>query len=183
MRAVAHDAYWLETIGTQLGIALEGYTPEIIIGPETLGRNLAQFTGPILQVPAIWCDVNEVDGEKQASFSPKLDFGRLAPGKRVAIVDDLLTTGSSIRLVSKLIADTGGEVVAAGVVVRRSPEVSAEDCGVPELRVLADVEGFQVFTPDECAQYGPCSKRVPVVLRPGHGHKWILDHPGYPTAS
>jgi len=184
MRAVAQDAYWLQTtIGGYLGTVLNGYGPGLVIGPEALGRNLAQVVGSFLKIPAIWCDVDETDGNKRATFSPKFGFGRLVRGKRVVIVDDLLTTGSSIKLVSRLVADSGGNVVAAGVVVRRSPEVTAWDCDVPELRVLVDVDGFEVFTPKQCAERGPCSKQVPVVLRPGHGYKWVLDHPRYPVAS
>lgn len=45
------------------------------------------------------------------------------------------------------------------------------------------MHGFEVFTPEDCANHGPCSQQVPVVLRPGHGHKWILNHPSYPVAS
>lgn len=183
MRAVAHDAQWIDqTIAGHLSIAVNEYRPDVILGPETLGRNLAQSVGAWKGLPAIWCDIGEIDGIKQASFSPKLDFGRLVQGMRVAIVDDLLTTGSSIKLVSQLVTDAGGEVVVAAVVVRRSPDVTAESCNVPALEVLAEVSGFEVFTPAQCAEYGPCSMEVPVVLRPGHGHAWIKDHPGYPVA-
>jgi orotate phosphoribosyltransferase len=183
MRAVAHDAGWFENVvGPLLGRAIDEYQPDIIVGPETLGRTIAQVTAPWLGADAVWCDM-EVAGEKLASFSPKLDFGRLIRGKKVAIVDDLLTTGSSIKLVSDLIVATGGEVVAAAVVARRSPNVTEAECNVPVLKVLVDVEGFEVFTPEECLDHGPCSKEVPVVLRPGHGHAWIKDHPDYPVAS
>jgi len=103
-------------------------------------------------------------------------------GKRIAVVDDLLTTGSSVKAVSELIKSLGGEVVVVAVVVRRSPEVTAEDCGADALEVLANVHGFEVFTPEDCAERGPCSQQVPVVLRPGYGWQWSATHPDYPTA-
>jgi orotate phosphoribosyltransferase len=97
----------------------------------------------------------------------------------VTIVDDLLTTGSSIRQVVRLIEEYGGIVVGAAVVVRRSPNVIAEDCNVPELGVLAEAPpGFAAYDPEDCPL---CASKVPVVLRPGHGHEWIKEHPGYPT--
>lgn len=183
MRAVGHDASWLKWVGEELSGVLQDYDYDIIVGPETLGRTLAQFAAACAGKPGAWCEINDVGGGfKQASFPSKLDFERLVRGKRVAIVDDLLTSGSSISLVVDLITRAGGEVVVAAVVVRRTPDVMAEKCGVPALEVLAEVSGFAVLTQEECEAHGPCSRRVPVVLRPGHGWKWIEKHPDYPTA-
>lgn len=187
VRAVAHDSDLMNHFGLQLASCIFEYSPDIIVGPETLGRTLATLVGDQLHrhgVKTVWCDMIETDGVKRASFSPKLDFGRLIkPGVRVAIVDDLLTTGSSIRLVAELVREHGGEVIVAAVVARRSPDVNADTCNVPVLKVLAEVKDFKVFTEDECKEYGPCSKRVPMVLRPGHGHKWIKNNPDYPVAN
>jgi orotate phosphoribosyltransferase len=187
MRAVAHEAGWLDSIGSELAGRIRDFfgasDVDLIIGPETLGRTLAGDTAKQDRLwSAIWCDIVEADGVKQAVFSEKLNFGRLVQGKSVVIVDDLLTTGSSIKLVANLINESGGDLLGAVVVVRRTPEVSESDCGVPFLSVLADIPGFLTFTEEECSTVGPCSTRTPVVLRPGHGWKWIEDHPGYPTA-
>lgn len=184
MRVVGHDAVFLGRMGASLGEHVVPYAPDLILGPETLGRTLAGFAGEHSHIDAIWCGMDDSpDGEKVASFSPKTNYGRLiTPGTRVAIVDDLLTSGSSIRAVSKLVKEHGGEVVVAAVVVRRSPDVDADACNAPALEVLAEVN-FESFTEEECKQYGPCSKEEPMVLRPGHGHKWIKDHPMYPVAN
>lgn len=183
MREVAHDAEWMGRMGQRLSHRLHTYRADVVIGPETLGRTLATLTALWSPTPvAIWCDIDEEAGEKRASFSDKLKFGRLVVGKRVAIVDDLLTTGSSIKATADLVAEVGGEVVAGAAVVRRTPDVTAEMCGVPALEVLADVEGFSTFSETECQAFGPCSERVPMVLRPGHGWRWAETHPDYPTA-
>ena len=186
MRAAAHDAELLDDIANELSQVINWYeSVDVILGPETLGRTLASLTGAYFtdEVCAIWCDIVDKDGVKKASFNPKLDFGRLIkPGSRVAIVDDLLTTGSSIRLAADLVTSLGGVVVVAAAVVRRSPEVTAEDCGAEELHVLAEVEGFATFSGSACQTIGPCSQQVPMVLRPGHGHDWITRHPDYPVA-
>jgi orotate phosphoribosyltransferase len=187
MRAAAHDSELLHDIASDLADVVDEYEADVIIGPETLGRTLAGLTGTYFtsEVCAIWCDIVEEDGVKRASFSPKLDFGRfITPGVKVAIVDDLLTTGSSVKLTADLVASLGGEVVVAAVVVRRTPDVTAEDCGAQVLTVLAEVDGFATFSEQDCRASGPCSERVPMVLRPGHGHEWILipENSKYPVA-
>jgi orotate phosphoribosyltransferase len=183
MRAIAHQALWLASVGGDMAQVIGYDEVDLVLGPETLGRTLAQFTAAGIKGHCgIWCDMVEKDGIKLASFSPKLGFDRLVAGKRVAIVDDLLTTGSSIKLAADLVVECGGTPVMAVAVVRRTPDVTADDCGVFGLHVLADIPGFTTFSPEECADHGPCSQKVPVVLRPGHGWKWIEDHPDYPTA-
>ena len=182
MRQVAHHAAWIGLVAQALGHRLHSYQPDVFVGPETLGRSLAEKAATWVAPEAgVWCDIDDVDGVKTASFKEKLDFGRIISGKRVVIVDDLLTTGSSIEAVSRLVAEAGGEVVAAGVVVRRSPDVTAANCGAPALEVLAEVDGFALFTPEECLERGPCSQQVPVQLRPGHGWRWAELNPDYPT--
>ncbi|TXG77891.1 hypothetical protein E6P97_00720 [Patescibacteria group bacterium] len=182
MRQVAHHATFLWRVAVEMvePVRMGLITADFILGPETLGRNLAGYAGQDLGLPAIWCDIVKEDGVKKAVFSPKLNFDRLLPDQKVFIVDDLLTTGSSIRLVVEAAQAAGAEVVGASAVVRRTPDVVAATCNVPELNVIADVEGFEVFTPDECAAHGPCSREEPIVLRPGHGIAYQEKHPDYP---
>lgn len=187
MRRVGHQSSWLDDVADGMAEKIKPYRVDLVVGPETLGRSLAEKIGAWLELDAIWCDVEDAEGEdkKVASFNPKFDFGRLIkPGVRVAIVDDLLTTGSSLLAVAELVKSVGGEVAVAVVVVRRTPDVTAANVGADNLVVMAEIDGFALFTAAECAAHGPCSKRVPVTLRPGHGHKWIqrLENAGYPTA-
>jgi orotate phosphoribosyltransferase len=178
MREVASHTDFIYDLGVTMAKRVEevfGDGVDLIIGPETLGRDLAFATSVAVDsVRHIWCDM----GELEASFSLKLGFDKLAAGKNVFIVDDLLTTGSSIVKVRRLVESCGGNVLGAGVVVRRTPDVTAETCGVPTLIVLADVEGFALYEPDACPL---CEEQIPVVLRPGHGHEWIKTHEAYPT--
>lgn len=189
IRAAAHDSVLLAELGHQLRLRLMEYAPQLIIGPESLGRTLAYAVaaGDDWNVPAIWCDMiydeNYFSEQlwKKADFSPKFNFGRLiAPGMRVVIVDDLITSGDSIRLTAELVRHFRGDVVAAGAVVRRDRSVGAEQCGVPALEVLADIEGFVAYSGEECGESGLCSKRVPMALHPGRGHEWIKRNPDYP---
>ena len=185
MRAVAHHIWWLADIGTEMGLRLDDYSVDLVVGPETLGRTLVGFAALATKgQQGIWCTMVGEGEDKFAEFSPKFpQFAELIPNKRVGIVDDLLTTGSSMRAVADLVDQYGGNPVVGVGAVRRTPDVAAEDCGVDELEVLADVPGFAVYTEEQCADFGPCSKRVPVVLRHGHGHEWIKHHPDYPVVA
>ena len=181
MRAVAHEPWWLSEVSACMTPMMMDVGVDLVLGPETLGRTLAGFAARCLGSSGIWCSIVGKGQVRRAVFSPNLDFGRLVPGKRVAIIDDLLTTGSSIRMAADLVRENGGTPVIAVAVVRRTPDVTADDCGVPHLKVLADIPDFTTFSPEECQAHGPCSRHVPVTLRPGHGHEWITAHPGYPT--
>jgi orotate phosphoribosyltransferase len=180
MRQVAHDTGFLSRVGGEMAARLAPLQPDLVLGPETLGRTLANSTGVALGIPAIWCDIVEPNhGPKYATFSPKLNFQRLLPGKRVVIVDDLLTTGGSISLTAIAARKEKANIIGAACVVRRTPDVGAPQCSVPVLKVLAEVEGFEVLTSDECEQRGPCSRAEPIVRRPGHGWQWEAEHPDY----
>ncbi len=180
MRQVAQEAGFMSSVGYDLAVRLKSFQPDIVLGPETLGRTLADHVGPSLDCQAIWCDiVEQKDGSKKAVFSEKLNFTRLLPGKRLVVVDDLLTTGGSIFAAVTAAREGGADVVGAACVVRRTPDVGASECGVPKLEVLAEVQGFEVMSPEECNERGPCSQHAPIVRRPGHGWKWEETHPDY----
>lgn len=96
----------------------------------------------------------------------------------VVIIDDLLTTGSSVTPVIKLVHDSGAEVLGVAVVVRRNPEVTAESLGVPHLWLLKDVDVGETYMPEDCPM---CKQGIPLRLRPGHGWKFAKEHPTDPS--
>ena len=83
----------------------------------------------------------------------------IAPGERVLVVEDVVTTGGSTREVMAVVADRGGVTVAAGSLIDRSG--GAVDLGVPRhaLAVL-DVPTYVA------AQCPLCQQGIPVV-KPG----------------
>ncbi|MCL2451489.1 hypothetical protein FWD20_01230 [Candidatus Saccharibacteria bacterium] len=214
----------LERIGHQLGENLRDFEPDLIVGPETLGRELAGLAAAQLGIPAIHLSKRPVgfsDGKviyhadyrktdeskndpeatpgKDWFLDPKLPFLELFTEKntapRVVVVDDLFNTGYSIQnsiafLREELPKITGvkqaPEIVAAVAVIRRNPhdgtEVTAESLEVPHLVFLKDIDASTPLTPEECARSGMCSKRVPMLPRPGHGYKFLAENPGYPVA-
>jgi len=95
---------------------------EVVAGPTTGGIIIAFETARHLGCSAIY--VESENGVK------KLRRGaQVAPGARVLIVDDVLTTGTSIREVIDVIRASGGEVAGVAVLIDRTE--TPIDFGVP----------------------------------------------------
>jgi orotate phosphoribosyltransferase len=78
---------------------------------------------------------------------PKLRRGfALEPADRVLVVEDVVTTGLSVREVMEVVRRHGAEVVAVAVIVRRA-EI---DFGVPTVALL-DLP-IESYAPEECPQ-------------------------------
>jgi len=92
---------------------------DLVAGPTTGGVMLAFETGRQLGTRAIFAEeVAGVDGS-----APRREFRRgftIAPGERVLLVDDILTTGGSLLAMLPAVEAMGGEVVECAVIVDRS---------------------------------------------------------------
>lgn len=125
----------------------------VVAGPTTGGVILAYETARQLGVRGIFAE--KEPGSEARSF--RRDF-EIRPGERVLIVDDILTTGKSIREVMDAVAPTGGELVGIGVMVDRSE--TALDFGVPLFSCLrAEAEAYR---PDSCPL---CARGIPLTKR------------------
>lgn len=70
----------------------------------------------------------------------------IEPGQRVLVVEDVVTTGGSVREVIEIVKQAGGVVAGVGVVVDRTG--GKIDFGVPVKSVISmDVQSWE---PDEC---------------------------------
>jgi len=126
---------------------------EVVAGPTTGGIILAYETARQLGVRGIFAE--KENGEKR-SF--KRGFG-IKAGERVLVVDDILTTGKSIREVLELAREQGGEVIGIGVLVDRSEK--KHDFGVPLFSCLRSIT--PAYKPEECPL---CAAGIPLV-KPG----------------
>jgi orotate phosphoribosyltransferase len=97
-------------------------TVDLVAGPTTGGVILSFETGRQLGTRAIFAE--EVHG----SGHPRREFRRgfrIAPGERVLLVDDILTTGGSLLAMIPAVEAMGGEIVECAVLVDRSGGLSA----------------------------------------------------------
>ena len=77
-------------------------------------------------------------------------------GERVLIVDDILTTGSSIREVMTAVTRLGGVIIGIGVLVDRSEREA--DFGVPLFSCLRSISPS--YSPEDCPL---CADQIPLV--------------------
>lgn len=123
-------ADWAKTIDVQL-----------VAGPTTGGVIISYEVARMLGTLGIFA---ESEGEGRAF---KRGFN-IAAGERVLVVDDVLSTGGSIRDVIDAIRREGGEPVGVGVLVDRTS--GSVDFGLPFFACMAlDVPAFD---PADCAQ-------------------------------
>jgi len=102
---------------------------DYVVGPAVGGLIPAYETSRHLGVPAIWVE------REQGVF--RLRRFEIEPGARVVIVEDIVTTGLSIRETIECMRSLGAEVAAAACIIDRS--AGKADVGVP-LVALAEYE-------------------------------------------
>ena len=131
---------------------------ETVVGPMTGGILLAHETGKALGTRAIFTE--RVDG--------KMTFRRgfsLHEGERVLIVEDIVTTGGSIKEVIEVVKAHGGVPVAVSMLVDRSGG-KANFGDVPCTALLhMDVETYR---PEECPL---CQQGIEMTKRGSTGKK------------
>ncbi len=126
---------------------------QVIAGPTTGGIILAFEVARQLGVRGIFA---EKEGAAERAFRRGFSIN---PSERVLIVDDILTTGNSIRQVMAAVTKQGGIVIGIGVLVDRSePGV---ELGAPLFSCLRSIT--PTYTPQDCPL---CAKNIPLV-KPG----------------
>ena len=125
---------------------------ETVVGPVTGGVLLAHETGKALGTRAIFTERENGKMIFRRGFS-------LHPGERVLIVEDIVTTGGSIREVIDVVKEHGGVPVAVSMLVDRSGG-KANFGDVPSTALLhMDVE---TYSPEECPL---CKQGIPMTKR------------------
>jgi len=94
---------------------------DVVVGPTTGGVLLAFELARNLGTRGLFAEsVTDSDGTSHREF--RRGF-RIEPGERVALVDDVVTTGASLLEMIPLIESTGAELAATVVIVDRSGEL------------------------------------------------------------
>ena len=125
---------------------------QVVAGPTTGGIILAFEVARQLGVRGIFA---EKEGDER-SFRRGFNID---PGERVLIVDDILTTGSSIREVMAAVNKLGGKIIGIGVLVDRSEQKL--DFGVPLFSCHR--AATTTYKPEDCPL---CAAKIPLV-KPG----------------
>ncbi|MBI2013317.1 MAG: phosphoribosyltransferase [Candidatus Colwellbacteria bacterium] len=142
---------------------------EVVIAPEKGGIILSQWVAhhiglktnrPTLALFA------EKDGD---SFVVKRGYDKLLTGKRVLVVEDILTSGGSARKTVEVAQSLGGKVIGLGALCNRGG-VKPEDVGdVPILTALVNLN-LRIWPEEICPL---CEQGIPVNVDVGKGKEFL----------
>ena len=127
---------------------------EIVIGPAMGAVQMAYEVSRSLRCENFFAERGE-DGKMalRRGFEVK-------PGQKVLLVEDVVTTGGSVREVMELVREAGGVIAGVGSIVDRTG--GKIDFGVPFHAVISmDVQSWD---PEECPL---CKAGMPAPIKPG----------------
>ena len=153
----------IDTLGVMLARLLAPFAPEAVVGMPTLGLAYAPVVARELGLERVvplgysrkyWYDkalsapvqsITTPDGGKRVYLDPNLL--PLLRGRRVVLVDDVVSSGATLDAPWRLIESLGAEVLACGVVMRQGerwidtlgPERAAKVFGVIDTPLLRAV--------------------------------------------
>lgn len=147
---------------------------DVVVGPMIGGIILSQWTAyhlSKLRGKEILGVYTEKDAESNQVFGRR-GYDKLVTGKNILIVEDLTTTGGSVRKVVDTIKATGGNVISVGVMIDRSDDGMTQDLIGAPFFTLGRLT-TEVFEAEDCPL---CKKGVPINTKIGHGKKFLDSH-------
>lgn len=142
---------------------------EVVVGPAMggviLSHDAASELSKLLKrdIPGVYA---EKDGDGGFTFTRGYDV--FVKGKKVLVVEDILTTGGSVKKVIQMTKKAGGKVVGLGVIANRG-NVKAKDIGVTKINALMNIEMIAMEAKD-CTL---CKNKVPVNTNVGKGKLFL----------
>ncbi len=142
---------------------------EVVLAPAVGGVILSQWIAYHLtkitgrEVLGVYA---EKDGE---GFVIKRGYDKLSSGKNVLVVEDLLTTGGSVKKVIETARGIGANVIGLGVLCNRGGVLVKDVGDPPELFSLLNLK-FDAWDEADCPL---CKRGVPINTDVGHGRKYL----------
>jgi len=138
-----------EELGVMLADLYRDEAVDVVVSPAIGGIVIGHEVARSLGVRALFAERTESGMEFRRGF-------RIEPGEKVLIIEDVVTTGGSVKEVAKAVAAAGGETVGFGFVMDRS----RQPLDLPaQTRALIEGREMQVYQPDVCPL---CEAGVPV---------------------
>ena len=141
-----------ERLGQWIADSCAAHRVDVVISPAIGGIVIGQEVARALRVRAIF-------GEREGGGMTLRRGLEVLPGERALVVEDVTTTGGSVREIIRLVQERQGQVVGVGAILNRS--VTPIDLGVP-LHALAYLP-LQNYAPDAC----PLCAQGSVPVKPG----------------
>ena len=99
----------------------------------------------------------------------KRGYDKLVKGKNILVVEDVTTTGASVKKVVDQVKKAGGRVRMVFVLVNRNPEGVQETFMGAPFKALAVVKA-DAYDERECPL---CQKNIPINTEVGHGKEYV----------
>ena len=165
----------LSRLCAMLAAAHLSHKIDVVVGPAEGGVLIAEFTSNHLMNMAARTSVPSVTAQKDGhgGFVFTRDDDKSIVGRRILVVEDVLTSGGSVKKVVTLVSDCGGQIVSVGALVNRG-EVNAIDVGSPHLYSLVELF-IPSWTEEECQASQMCHRGVPINTTIGHGAKYLAS--------
>lgn len=134
---------------------VKGFLPKLtgtfdrVVGPSLGGMIVAYETARQLGIPAGYAEKASDEGLVVRRGSG------VSEGERILVVDDVMTTGGSVRKTLKAVTQRGGEIQAIAVLVDRASESITDFSYVSALRYM-----LPAYRSEECPL---CSKGLPLL--------------------
>ncbi len=146
-----------EKICAALAEKLKGFGIELVAAPAIGGIIMGYEMARQLKVPNVFLERQDGVMTLRRGFT-------VEPGTKVAVVEDVVTTGGSVREVVEVLKNLGAEVVAVASVVDRS--AGKVDFGLPYVSLLSmDITSYE---PENCPL---CREGKTELVKPGRTGK------------
>jgi len=152
---------------------------DVVVGPSLCGIVLSQWVAfqlSILKKKEVFSVFTEkIIDEKHLFDAPqvfKRGYDAFVKGKNVLVVEDITTTGGSVKKVVDQVKAAGGKVRMVYVLVNRNPKgVNKSFIGAP-FKALAIVQA-DAYEKKNCPL---CKKDIPINTEVGHGKEYVKNN-------
>lgn len=138
-------------LGKELATKFQNCEIDTVIGPAMGGIIVAHEVGRTLGVKAIFTERQNGEMELRRGF-------KLSPGEKVLVVEDVITTGGSVKEVIEIVREAGAILVGVGVLVDRSGGKADFDGLLLHSLIQLNIEAFEADHCPLCAQGIPWEK-------------------------
>ncbi len=166
---VSLDPEFLNIFAQSIATDLLSERIEVVVAPALGAITLGSWTAYHL-ASLSHTNVKSMIAEKTLGdffLRPKDDA--LISGKRVLVVEDILTTGGSALKVVEAVRAKGGEVVAVAVLCNRGEVTPEMIGGVPKLLALANMK-LDAWDEADCPM---CREGIPINTEVGKGREFL----------
>jgi orotate phosphoribosyltransferase len=147
------DTRALAPLVSALAGQLRPHAPTAVCGPMLGGAFLAQAVATVLGVAFYFTEPVAAPADAglfRARYRLPSELRRRVAGERVAVVDDVISAGSSVRATAEALSSAGASTVAVGALLVLGDAADARFAGQGVPVEAVGRSAFSLWKPDEC---------------------------------